>query len=130
MTDPIQPRPDMIGGVPTPPLAVLPRPERLFRMRAERFEFLAQTATLAPYLTFLAALCRVQAGLAAALPAVVYTVPMRKPTTYSQPMVSQPMAQASGANTTPRMRSMVSGAPFTAGSTDSSPLPMATKAGR
>ena len=64
MTD-IQPQPDMIGGVPTPPLAVLPRPERLFRMRAERFEFLAQAATLAPYLTFLAALCRVQAGLAA-----------------------------------------------------------------
>lgn len=69
MTD-IQPQPDMIGGVPTPPLAVLPRPERLFRMRAERFEFLAQTATLAPYLTFLAALCRAQAGLAATLPAV------------------------------------------------------------
>ena len=70
MSDTIEARPDMIGGVPTPPLAVLPRPERLFRMRAERFEFLAQTATLAPYLTFLAALCRVQARLAAALPAV------------------------------------------------------------
>ena len=62
MTD-IQPQPDMIGGVPTPPLVILPRPARLFTMRADRFDFLAQTSALAPYLRFLGALSRAQAGL-------------------------------------------------------------------
>ena len=38
------------------------------------------------------------------------------------------MAQASGAYTTPRMRSTVSGSPSTGGNTDRRPLPMATKA--
>lgn len=64
MTEP-QPRPDMIGGVPTPPLVIPPRPAQLFAQRAERFAFLAQGAALQPYLQFLAALCRVQADLAA-----------------------------------------------------------------
>ena len=41
MSDTIEARPDMIGGVPTPPLAILPKPERLFTQRAERFERLA-----------------------------------------------------------------------------------------
>lgn len=70
MTDTIQPQPDMIGGVPTPPLAILPRPARLFTQRAERFEFLAQGSRLGPYLQFLGALCRAQARLADSLPAV------------------------------------------------------------
>ena len=66
MPDTTQPQPDMIGGVPTPPLAILPRPSRLFSRRAERFAHLAAaSANLAPYLEFLAALCRVQARLAA-----------------------------------------------------------------
>ena len=69
MSDP-QPRPDMIGGVPTPPLAILPRPGQLFGQRAKRFAFLAQGSALGPYLDFLAALCRVQARLADSLPAV------------------------------------------------------------
>ena len=69
MSDP-QPRPDMIGGVPTPPLAILPRPGRLFGQRAERFAFLAQGSALGPYLDFLAALCQVQARLADSLPPV------------------------------------------------------------
>mgnify|MGYP007065029614 CR=1 FL=1 len=38
MSDTIEARPDMIGGVPTPPLAVLPKPERLFAQRADRFD--------------------------------------------------------------------------------------------
>lgn len=66
----VQPQPDMIGGVPTPPLAILPRPEKLFTQRAERFTFLAQGSNLAPYLNFLAALTRVQAQLVTSLPAV------------------------------------------------------------
>ena len=69
MSDTIEARPDMIGGVPTPPLAVLPKPERLFAQRADRFERLAEGSNLSPYLLFLAALCRVQARLCADLPA-------------------------------------------------------------
>lgn len=68
MTDPIQPRPDMIGGVPTPPLAILPRLPALFTRRAERLAFLAEGSNLGPYLGFLAALAQVQARLAEALP--------------------------------------------------------------
>ncbi|MFC0339745.1 formate dehydrogenase accessory protein FdhE [Paracoccus niistensis] len=69
MSDTIEARPDMIGGVPTPPLAVLPKPERLFTQRAERFVRLAEESNLSPYLRFLAALCRLQARLSAELPA-------------------------------------------------------------
>lgn len=69
MSDTIEARPDMIGGVPTPPLAVLPKPERLFTQRAERFERLAKESNLSPYLRFLAALCHLQARLSAELPA-------------------------------------------------------------
>lgn len=69
MSDTIEARPDMIGGVPTPPLAILPKPERLFTQRAERFERLAEESNLSPYLHFLAALCRLQARLSAELPA-------------------------------------------------------------
>lgn len=70
MTDTIEARPDMIGGVPTPPLAILPKPSRLFTQRAERFDRLAEASSLGPYLTFLAALSRTQARLADELPAV------------------------------------------------------------
>lgn len=69
MSDTTEARPDMIGGVPTPPLAVLPKPERLFTQRAERFQRLAEGSNLSPYLLFLAALSRVQARLCADLPA-------------------------------------------------------------
>ncbi|MDO5368755.1 formate dehydrogenase accessory protein FdhE [Paracoccus sp. (in: a-proteobacteria)] len=68
MSDSIQAQPDMIGGVPTPPLAILPKPARLFTQRAERFDRLAEGSNLSPYLLFLAALCRVQARLADGLP--------------------------------------------------------------
>ncbi|SDL44991.1 formate dehydrogenase accessory protein FdhE [Paracoccus chinensis] len=68
MSDTIEARPDMIGGVPTPPLAILPKPERLFTQRAERFERLAEESNLSPYLQFLAALCRLQARLSVELP--------------------------------------------------------------
>lgn len=68
MSDKIEPQPDMIGGVPTPPLAILPKPARLFAQRAERFERLAEGSNLSPYLTFLAALTRAQAQLVTDLP--------------------------------------------------------------
>ncbi|HEV7310267.1 formate dehydrogenase accessory protein FdhE [Ensifer sp.] len=70
MAEDLQPDPSLIGGVPTPPLALLPEPIRLFQARARRFAFLAENNSLAPYLTFLAALSKLQARLAATLPAV------------------------------------------------------------
>lgn len=70
MSQDLHPDPAMIGGVPTPPLAILPRPERTFRLRSERFAFLARDSHLGPYLKFLSALCAVQADLARDLPPV------------------------------------------------------------
>ncbi|WP_199258541.1 formate dehydrogenase accessory protein FdhE [Paracoccus binzhouensis] len=65
-----KPDPSMIGGVAKVPLARLPDPEALFLTRAGRFDFLAgHNANLAPYLRFLAAICRAQAELARELPA-------------------------------------------------------------
>lgn len=69
---PASPKPDpsMIGGVAKVPLARLPDPQVLFQTRAERLDFLAgHSANLAPYLRFLAAICRTQAELARELPA-------------------------------------------------------------
>jgi FdhE protein len=63
----LQPDPLLIGGVPKPPLALLPDPVGLFQGRARRFAFLAQDHELAPYLRFLAGLSRLQARLAATL---------------------------------------------------------------
>ncbi|KAF1689886.1 formate dehydrogenase accessory protein FdhE [Pseudoxanthomonas koreensis] len=63
-----QPEPLLIGGVPKPPLALLPDPVALFQGRARRFAFLAENHELAPYLRFLAGLSRLQARLAATLP--------------------------------------------------------------
>jgi len=65
-----QPDPTLIGGVPKPPLALLPDPVALFQGRARRFAFLAESNELAPYLRFLASLSRLQARLAATLPAL------------------------------------------------------------
>lgn len=65
----LQPDPSVVGGVPKPPLAFLPEPVALFQARAKRFAFLAQSNELAPYLNFLAELSRLQARLAATLPA-------------------------------------------------------------
>lgn len=67
MAQDVQPDPSLIGGVPTPPLALLPEPIKLFQVRARRFAFLAESHALAPYLAFLAALSRLQARLAATL---------------------------------------------------------------
>lgn len=49
-----------IGEVATPPFARLPDPTVLFKARAERLRFLAQTHYLAPYLRFLAGLADIQ----------------------------------------------------------------------
>ncbi len=70
MAEDVQPDPSLIGGVPTPPLALLPEPVKLFQTRARRFAFLAESNALAPYLTFLSALSKLQARLAATLPPV------------------------------------------------------------
>jgi len=70
MTASLKPDPSMIGGIARVPLVHLPDPQALFAARAGRFDFLAgHNANLAPYLRFLAAICRAQAQLAAELPA-------------------------------------------------------------
>ena len=69
MSTALKPDPAMIGGVAKVPLARLPRPAALFSTRAERFDFLAgHSPNLAPYLRFLAGICRAQAELARELP--------------------------------------------------------------
>lgn len=77
MAQDVQPDPSLIGGVPTPPLAFLPEPIKLFQARGRRFAFLAESHALAPYLTFLAALSRLQARLAATLSPVTAPNPAR-----------------------------------------------------
>ena len=77
MTDDLQPDPSLIGGVPKPPLAFLPEPVKLFQARARRFAFLAETNDLAPYLTFLGELSRLQARLAVTLAPVTRVSPQR-----------------------------------------------------
>lgn len=65
----LQPDPSMIGGVAKLPLARLPDPGAIFATRAARLEFLAgYNANLAPYLRFLAGICRAQDALARELP--------------------------------------------------------------
>src|SRR5690606_13884652 len=69
MSTALKPDPSMIGGVAKVPLARLPDPAALFTTRAERFDFLAgHSPNLAPYLRFLAGICRAQADLAGELP--------------------------------------------------------------
>ncbi|MDQ7261765.1 formate dehydrogenase accessory protein FdhE [Paracoccus sp. PS-1] len=69
MSTALNPDPAMIGGVAKVPLARLPEPAALFSTRAERFDFLAgHSPNLAPYLRFLAGICRAQAGLVGDLP--------------------------------------------------------------
>lgn len=77
MAQDVQPDPSLIGGVPTPPIALLPEPIKLFQTRARRFAFLAESNALAPYLTFLAALSKLQARLAATLAPVTVPAPAR-----------------------------------------------------
>lgn len=69
MSTTLQPDPSMIGGVAKVPLARLPDPGTIFATRAGRLEFLAgYNANLAPYLRFLAGICRAQDALARELP--------------------------------------------------------------
>lgn len=69
MSTTLQPDPSMIGGVARVPLARLPDPGTIFATRAGRLEFLAgYNANLAPYLRFLAGICRAQDALARELP--------------------------------------------------------------
>ena len=70
MSTTLQPDPSMIGGIAKVPLARLPDPRTIFATRAGRLEFLAgYNANLAPYLNFLAAICRAQDALVRELPA-------------------------------------------------------------
>jgi len=84
-----QPAPFLIGGVPQAPLAFLPEPVRLFQARARRFAFLAETNELAPYLSFLAELSRLQARLAATLPPVTPVAPARNTGTAAMPPIDR-----------------------------------------
>ena len=69
MSTTLQPDPSMIGGVAKVPLARLPDPRAIFATRAGRLEFLAgYNANLAPYLQFLAGICRAQDALVRELP--------------------------------------------------------------
>ncbi|MCW6509401.1 formate dehydrogenase accessory protein FdhE [Lichenifustis flavocetrariae] len=67
---PLQPDPSMVGGVSKAPFVLPPGPLRIFTRRADRFDILASTSKLAPYLNFLGALTRAQASLVATLPAL------------------------------------------------------------
>ena len=70
MSTTLQPDPSMIGGIAKVPLARLPDPGTIFATRAGRLEFLAgYNANLAPYLRFLAGICRAQDALVRELPA-------------------------------------------------------------
>ena len=64
-----QPDPSMIGRIVKPPYAILPDPAAMFSQRAARFDELAPGSELAPYLRFLSGLSRIQAEVAAGLPA-------------------------------------------------------------
>lgn len=59
-----------IGEEAKPPSVVLPDPEMVFLNRAKRLEALASGHTLEPFLRLVAAVCRAQAVIQAALPAV------------------------------------------------------------
>lgn len=83
--DPIQADPSFItGGVAKTPFVLKQDPVQVFKTRAARFRFLAQSSELAPYLDFLAGLADVQATLAGQLPAPV-------------PIATQQLEQASRA---------------------------------
>ncbi|MBN8630792.1 MAG: formate dehydrogenase accessory protein FdhE, partial [Rhodobacterales bacterium] len=88
MAETLKPDPSMIGGVAKAPFALLPAALVLFQERAKRLTFLAETSELKPYLTFLAALTRLQARLVAQLPPV-------------QPLAPARLAQARAANMPP-----------------------------
>lgn len=70
MTHPgnVEPNPASIGRVQAPPFVRLPDPRRLFEMRRERLEFLAQTSELAPYLRFIAGIAAAQSSIQDDLP--------------------------------------------------------------
>ncbi|WP_312403098.1 formate dehydrogenase accessory protein FdhE [Rhizobium sp.] len=63
----LQPDPSMIGGISKAPFSLMPNPARFFRERATRFEVLAETSNLAPYLKFLASIARIQADIVSKL---------------------------------------------------------------
>ncbi|WP_416798138.1 formate dehydrogenase accessory protein FdhE [Ciceribacter azotifigens] len=64
----IEPDPSAVGGVPKAPFALMPRPGQLFADRAKRLAFLAADSRLAPYLTFLAGIARIQHELVETTP--------------------------------------------------------------
>ncbi|WP_152044773.1 formate dehydrogenase accessory protein FdhE [Aureimonas psammosilenae] len=65
---PLQPDPSAISGIAKAPFAFLPRPDRLFRGRADRFAVLAEGSRLQPYLRFLEAIARAQDAVVAETP--------------------------------------------------------------
>lgn len=77
MTVSLQPDPGMIGGIAQAPFALPPDPKRLFARRAARFDVLAASSPMAPYLRFLGALTAIQADLAGTLPSPEALAPER-----------------------------------------------------
>ena len=59
----LEPDPSMIGGVSKAPFVYVPDPSVVFARRAGRFRTLAQSGNLAPYLSFLAAICDAQGAI-------------------------------------------------------------------
>ena len=59
----LEPDPSVIGGVSKAPFAYVPVPSVVFARRAERFRMLAKSGNLAPYLSFLAAICDAQGAI-------------------------------------------------------------------
>ena len=71
----LEPDPSVIGGVSKAPFAYVPDPFVVFARRAERFRTLAQSGNLAPYLSFLAAICDAQGAILAHLAEPVLPAP-------------------------------------------------------
>ena len=101
----LDPDPSVIGGIARAAFALPPDPGRLFARRAERFAFLAGSGALAPYLSFLAGLSRVQDGLAQDL-------------TPPDPVPEAQLARARAGRMPPIDRRAMAGAPAMAAALD------------
>ena len=83
-----------IGMEATPPFAVLPDPQSLFLKRAQRLQMLAPGHPLEGYLSFVAALSRLQNDVAAAGASVALPAPDRLAQARTGAM--PPLARTSG----------------------------------
>ena len=99
----LAPDPSRIGVIAEAPFAILPDPVALFSRRATRFAFLAGSSRLAPYLSFLAELSRIQSEIAAGLPApepIPSDVAERARTGAMPPIAGAELARSAGFHAT------------------------------